>query len=113
LYWSGGSPRKASGNREIIKEALRASLRALCLPAGCGMTLDDLIDFLTGGWDAAKVITAIAGMITILGGEYGPYWRSTTAIGACTSLSKPPGMNSVFLTEFELTVGRHVYEVTL
>jgi hypothetical protein len=45
------------------------------------MTLDLLIDFLTSGWDAAKVITAIAGMITILGGGYGLYWRITTAAG--------------------------------
>src|SRR5262249_26148685 len=31
------------------------------------------------GWDVAKVITATAGMITILGGGYGLYWRITTA----------------------------------
>src|SRR5262252_4459550 len=45
---------------------------------GWGM-VPDPIDFLTSGWDAAKVITATAGMITIFGGGYGLYWRITTA----------------------------------
>jgi tetratricopeptide (TPR) repeat protein len=45
------------------------------------MTLHILIDFLTSGWDAAKLIGAIAGMITIFGGGYGLYWRISTAAG--------------------------------
>lgn len=43
------------------------------------MSFEALIAFLTSGWDAAKVITAIAGMITIFGGAYGLYWRISTA----------------------------------
>lgn len=43
------------------------------------MTWDALVAFLTSGWDAAKVITAIAGLVTILGGGWGLYWRISTA----------------------------------
>jgi hypothetical protein len=43
------------------------------------MVQDALIDFLTSIWDAAKVITAIAGMFTVFGGGYDLYWRITTA----------------------------------
>jgi hypothetical protein len=46
---------------------------------GGGMVQDALIDFLTSIWDAAKVITAIAGMFTVFGGGYDLYWRITTA----------------------------------
>ena len=46
---------------------------------GVGMIWDALVTFVTSGWDAAKVITAIAGLVTIFGGGWGLYWRISTA----------------------------------
>jgi tetratricopeptide (TPR) repeat protein len=43
------------------------------------MIWDAIVTFLMSGWDAAKVITAIAGLITIFGGGWGLYWRISTA----------------------------------
>ena len=43
------------------------------------MTWEALLAFLTTGWDVAKVIGVMAGLVTIFGGGWGLYWRITTA----------------------------------